>query len=134
MEASLETPSRREVWFAISDLFLDQQLDDDWIRSIAHKLAESGFDWAELDSIYRYEVAPFLCPFPYPAIGPWTEFDRDWVCAEARKRLGRHGPWARLRSRLGVHTKLTDSDWERVRACFELDRSEPATPADGRTG
>ncbi len=47
---------RRKLWIAITDLTFDPN-DIDWVVGACR---ESGYSWAELDHIARYEVAPAI--------------------------------------------------------------------------
>ncbi|MDH0098568.1 hypothetical protein L1F06_024475 [Ectopseudomonas hydrolytica] len=44
---------REEVWLALADLWLDIELDEPWLRSIAAVLRNSGLGRAELERIFH---------------------------------------------------------------------------------
>jgi len=117
-----ESDQRREVWVALSDLFLDTQLADSRLREVAEVLVRSEYSWKELDHIFRFEVAPIVGPPPYPGVGEWRGFDPEWVCENARKRLGSPGLFARLSAMLHLRTWMAESDWRRVKRSFEMMR------------
>ena len=54
--ASLELERRRPVWAALSDLFLDTELEAADHQRIAHVLAASGYPESELERILCREV------------------------------------------------------------------------------
>ncbi len=78
---------RRPVWLALSDLFLDT--DVNLLRAgNVRTLAASPYSRDELDRILREEVYP-ACSFNLRAVaGEWAGFDADWL----ERRILRGGP------------------------------------------
>lgn len=91
--------SREDVWLALSDLWLDTELDDFWLDGIAQVLRRSGLSRAQLEAIFLYEVAPVVWLNHWNFTGAWCGFDREWLCSRCQRQLGR-GRWHRLRCRL----------------------------------
>lgn len=85
---------REEVWLALSDLWLDSELDESWLRSIAAVLRNSGLSRAELERIFHYEVAPVVWLNHWVTAGVWGAFDRDWLVEGCRRNQAR-GRWHR---------------------------------------
>ncbi len=85
---------REEVWLALSDLWLDSELDEAWLRSIAAVLRNSGLSRAELERIFHYEVAPVVWLNHWVTAGVWGAFDRDWMVEGCRRNQAR-GRWHR---------------------------------------
>lgn len=70
---------RRWTWQAISDLFLDDEINETTLAYIAQVVAECGYSDKELDAIYRREVAPAVA-FNYFVDGPlWGYWDSVWL-------------------------------------------------------
>ncbi|WP_169977466.1 DUF7079 family protein [Tautonia rosea] len=111
--ASVELERRRPVWDALSDLFLDRELQPDDHRRIADVLASSGYSEAELEEILCREVGPVLWPNLLSVAGVWTGFDRDWLEGEILRAENR--PWFRGPPR-AVTMTLVRHDWEQIRA------------------
>jgi hypothetical protein len=128
-----ELSARRPVWYALSRLYLDAELDDGDLRQIAAALAPSPYSVAEIRDIDLWEVAPVV----YPLVvglgggGVWTGFDEEWIHAECEKRARRRGLLLRLVVALGfrrfVH-RITGPEWARLGALIESAR------ADARSG
>ena len=74
---------RRALWVAMSDLWLDTEVDDRAIAGIADVVRESGLSRDELEGVFRDELAPFLGPNLQCTAGEWVGFNPEWVCAEA---------------------------------------------------
>lgn len=54
---AIDVERRRPVWCAISELWVDQELD---VASIARTLIESGYSKEEINQIYAFEVSPVV--------------------------------------------------------------------------
>ena len=67
---------------ALSDLFLDTELQPEDHQRIARVLAASGYSEAELEQILRSEVGPVLLPNLLSIAGNWAGFDLGWLEAE----------------------------------------------------
>lgn len=70
---------KADIWYALSDLYLDNELSDADIQYIATKLANSGFSVEELEHILFEEVHPVLCWNLRQVAGHWGDFGRDWT-------------------------------------------------------
>lgn len=101
---SAELEQRRPVWEALSDLFLDTELQPHEQQWIANTLAESSYREAELEWILRHEVAPILGANLLSVAGEWAGFDQDWLAsrilerAQSRLRLPSLTGWLVVRS------------------------------------
>ena len=115
MSSQTIPPSRKALWIAMSELWLDNELGDSDIDLIADAVRASRLGEAELDAIFAYELAPFLGPNHLSVAGEWAGFDPDWVCEEAAKRYGRPRWRDRIAARLGITTFGARPEWERVK-------------------
>ncbi|KAF1051566.1 MAG: hypothetical protein GAK43_02350 [Stenotrophomonas maltophilia] len=113
---------REAVWLALSELWLDNELSAADSQAIVRCLRASGLPLAELEAIYRCEVAPAVWLNQWVTAGVWEGFDPAWLfqrCRrnQARRRYGWHRWYCRLRARpmLGP----TRDDWTRIRAQLE---------------
>ncbi len=85
-----DLPRRREVWEVIADF----QTWPEEIDVVVRACRKSGYSWAELDHIARYEVTPALWfNWEYFSAGCWPLFepfhDSDWLAARIVKKVGR---------------------------------------------
>jgi hypothetical protein len=110
-------PRREAVWLALSELWLDTELDAGDLLRLAHGLHESGYPQAELEAIYAMEVAPAVWLNAWSVAGVWQGFDPDWLFERCRRNQARR---ARLGYRLGCRllrgamTGVTRADWNGV--------------------
>ena len=113
-------PARVAAWQALSELFLDTELDDADISAIARRLDATGFSVPELERIYEQEVAP-VCWRNLRALpgGAWSGFEKKWLVEAIQRQRGSRGVLDRLpgvsRLRLRRLTALSRVDWERVK-------------------
>ena len=83
---------RKPVWEALSELFLDTELDDDDHKRIATVLARSGYTVEEMETILRREVGPAVSGNLLSTAGVWDGFDGDYLEAAI---LHRENSWWR---------------------------------------
>ncbi|MBC7919695.1 MAG: hypothetical protein H7Z75_01250 [Ferruginibacter sp.] len=80
---------RIPVWHALSEFYLDTELDDGDFDRIAAVLMKSGFTLEEAKQIDLYEVFPLLQPNLLSVAGEWTGFDEKWLNENCEKLYGR---------------------------------------------
>lgn len=128
-----EVARRRPVWLAISDLWLDTELQDSDFAHMARVLHESGYDLPRLQGIMEDEVAPVVFRNLLCVAGVWDGFDEDWLFERIETRLRRQ-TWlghhlSRLRRR-GM-TALVRDDWAEVLRRLSLLRAQDEQRNDG---
>ena len=128
-----EVARRRPVWLAISDLWLDTELQDSDLAHMARVLHESGYDLPSLQGIMEDEVAPVVFRNLVCVAGVWDGFDEDWLFERIETRLRRQ-TWlghhlSRLRRR-GM-TALVRDDWAEVLRRLSLLRAQEQQRNDG---
>ena len=111
-----EVARRRPVWIALSELWLDTELDEADLHRIADVLRASAYSLIELRQIYLHEVAPVMYPNTLSVAGEWAGVDPDWLVAEATKRAGDHSKAQDSRWSLRQHvmTYATEEHWKRL--------------------
>lgn len=105
---------RKQLWIAMSDLWLDTELTEDAVLSIASAVRDSGLDREDLEAVFRHELAPFLGKNQQTTVGNWEGFDPDWVCRQAQERHGKRRLLDRLASAIGLTTYAARPAWNRV--------------------
>jgi hypothetical protein len=89
---AVDLDTRRPVWRALSDLYLDNSYRD-FVRAAARALAPSLYTLDELREILWLEVHPVLVWNLWAPIGVWDGFDLDWLAGcilrSEYKRRGR---------------------------------------------
>jgi len=112
----VEIERRKPVWAALSELWLDTELEDDDLQRIAGVMKRSEYSINELRDIYLFEVAPVVFPNLLTVAGEWAGFDEEWLFAETTKRARRRRLCLRAMVRLGIGKLLmtfaTERHWD----------------------
>ena len=130
MLTAAELDRRKPVWTALSEFWLDSELDEPDLERIAQVLANSEFSLAELRTIYLEEVAPVVWLNCWSVAGEWICFDEQWLHREARQNAERPNRYRRaLRRTSGVRWLMThaaEPHWRRLLTLL-AGRSAPAS-------
>jgi hypothetical protein len=81
---------RKPIWNALSEFYLDTELDDDSIAKIAGIILESPYSMEEVKQINKYEVYPILQWNLLSTAGEWDYFDSEWLEGRIAKRLAKN--------------------------------------------
>ena len=89
---------RKPVWIALSEFYLDTELQPADIEAIRLVFAQSGYTIDEIRRINYEEVAPILLDNLLSPAGVWAGFDADWLTKTIMARLSalkgrRHHSW-----------------------------------------
>lgn len=95
---------RQPVWLALSELYLDTELEEADFRRLALVLAASGFSWHDIKLINYDEVAPVLWQNLLSMAGEWAGWDKASLVANINEHytgthhrfLGSRRLWVRL--------------------------------------
>ena len=101
--SSIET--RRQIWLALSELYLDTELTDDDLYRIAKIFHQSGLTINRIKEIDIYEVFPVLQPNLLSVAGSWAGFDSEWLFKECESMYIKRQSW--------FHNNITKF-WNRI--------------------
>ncbi len=124
--------NRETLWLALSELWLDTELQPFQHAHIARVLRASGLPQAELEAILLYEVAPVVWGNAWSVAGVWSGFDPAWLADGCRRNRDRRSRlWHRLRCRLLRRMMLgpVADDWQQVLSHWHTPQP-PAPVAD----
>jgi hypothetical protein len=111
-----EIARRKPVWAALSELWLDTELEEDGLRRIAGVMEASGYPIVALRDIYLYEVAPVVCGNLLVVAGEWAGFNQEWLFTEAARRARSRSLMLRAFVKLGIGRRImtfaTERHWE----------------------
>lgn len=82
-----EISKRKSIWLALSEFYLDNELNEADFKRIAEILKQSGCSLGELKRINYEEVAPVVAPNTLSVAGEWGGFNEEWLIEEIIKRL-----------------------------------------------
>ncbi len=124
-EDSIEA-RQRMARLAISELFLDTELDQNDFARLRDVLKASRLTVAELDRIYYKELAPMLYGNLDTTAGEWSGFDPEWIEREISKQVGqRIIEKVPLLNRVWQHwiTRTTREEWQKLKWQLDQPRS-----------
>ena len=78
---------RKPVWVALSEFYLDTELQDSDLRHIAVTFLDSPYTLDEVKAINKYEVFPILQANLLSVAGVWAGFDEEWLVDKITTRL-----------------------------------------------
>ncbi len=79
MTDSVNLEQRRPIWVALSEFYLDTELQDSDFRHIAFTIIDSPYTFEEVKTINKYEVFPILQANLLGVAGEWAGFDESWL-------------------------------------------------------
>lgn len=74
----MSTEDRLKIWRALSDLFLDTEIEDHVFVYIARTVSECGLSLSEAEDILWYEVYPVLEGNLRNVAGVWEGWPDSW--------------------------------------------------------
>jgi uncharacterized protein YjiS (DUF1127 family) len=112
----LRLDARRQVWAAMSDLFLDTETRQ-FLPQIALVLADSGFTRSQLERIMAYEAIPEFGGTLLLPVGEWAVLDVDEASLTRRARCT---PGRRSRWRWAAAASMVAPVWRGTLALYEV--------------
>jgi hypothetical protein len=92
-EPGIDIKTRRKLWLALSEFYLDTQLMKEDFERIASVFRHSGLKIQAIKKIDKYEVFPILQPNLSSIAGEWLGFDEDWLFENCEKQIGKQNNW-----------------------------------------
>jgi hypothetical protein len=87
MSEPFSIEDRQPIWIALSEFYLDTELQDSDFRHIALTILESPYTLDEVKKINKYEVFPILQVNLLSTAGEWAGFDKEWLLNKIMTRL-----------------------------------------------
>lgn len=112
-----EIQARLPLWCALSDLFLDTEMQDYHYQAIGQAAREGGFSVDQVRDILEREVFPAFVVNLMSVAGEWAGFRPDDVRERILEVLGR--PQALRFFTRGLKKRMMAEDWPHVLAAIE---------------
>lgn len=85
----VQIEERLPIWDALSEFFLDTELEPNDYERIAQRLAASAYSENEIEDILVCEVCP-VCRWNMVSVaGEWSGFDEEWLKEKIGARYGK---------------------------------------------
>lgn len=75
----MSNEDRLKIWRALSDLFLDTEIEDYVFKNIARTVSACGLSLSEAEEILWYEVYPVLEGNLRSVAGVWEGWSDSWL-------------------------------------------------------
>ncbi len=111
---------RKPLWQALSDIWLDNELQDFERNHIVDLMRQTGYNFDELESIFYCEVAPAVYKNTFSATGEWAGFDSDWLFNSILENIKKqesnfiHRFWVNSSAGKYIMTKMVEDDWKSI--------------------
>lgn len=96
MEHTHNSKNRKQIWLALSTLYLDTELQSYDFENMAKIIEKSPYTLAEVKNINKYEVFPILQPNLLSVAGVWEGFDEKWLITSIQNNLQKRNLFKKL--------------------------------------
>ncbi|PRX53673.1 DUF7079 family protein [Flagellimonas meridianipacifica] len=117
---------RKPIWIALSDFYLDTELQESDFIHIAHKIIESPYSFEKVREIDKYEVFPILQPNLMNVAGEWAGFDEEWLVNQIKESLSKRD----MAKKIGIESSyltlkwMCEKYWERLEKVYNEIKSK----------
>lgn len=87
MDVIINSKERKPIWIALSNLYLDTELQDADYKNMVSKFIESPYSLNEIKKINKHEVYPILKANLVSVAGVWEGFDETWLISKIESKL-----------------------------------------------
>ncbi|GAA4272532.1 hypothetical protein U6A24_09720 [Aquimarina gracilis] len=121
MKSNINISERKPVWKALSELYLDNELQDSTYSYMVAKFVKSPYDFNEIKYINRYEVFPVLYRNLLSVAGEWAGFEEQWLIRTITNRFNKKNLWTTLNDKAAyfLYHKMYKKDWEILKAVYD---------------
>mgnify|MGYP000238736736 CR=1 FL=1 len=119
---SISGADRLRLWRALSDLFLDTELEESMYRHIARVIAEDQYTTEEAENILWAEVFPVLEGNLRNVAGVWAGWPDEWLLNNLKPTTSTFAPAAINGNAEGV--REIKSCWKKVIIEVEKHRAQ----------
>lgn len=129
MTLPLNIEQRRPIWIALSEFYLDTELDDSDFRQIAFTIIESPYNFEEVKTINKYEVFPILQTNLLSVAGEWAGFDEEWLIGKITARLNNKNSLSNIAVELKyrMFKWMCKNYWEKLEKMYNNIKINPDT-------
>lgn len=112
-------PERLPVWTALSELYLDTEIQEADIRRIAAILNRSPYNRQDLNAILQNEVAPAFSANLMSVAGEWTPWSENEVQVIVESWLEKKSGSLFMLLAANLHPKIIPDEWAQINALLK---------------
>lgn len=111
---------RKPIWLALSNFYLDTELQDADFRYMARKILESPYSFEKVKEIDKYEVFPVLQYNLMDVAGVWAGFKEKWLVDKIQQSLSKRTPAKKIEIEASyLALKWMNKDyWEKLKKVY----------------
>lgn len=95
-----EKEKRRAVWLALSEFYLDTELDDEDLVRISTVFKKSGYSLDQIKEINNNEVGPVLYMNYFTTAGEWIRFEPRYLFNSIETEIETKNKWDKICDRI----------------------------------
>ena len=116
----LSIKERTPLWIALSDFYLDTELQDSDFRYIAKTILESPYTFEEVKTINTFEVFPVLQSNLLQPAGEWAGLNEKWMIEAITSHLATKKRFKNLMIRIGYkkYGWMQEDYWVRLEIVY----------------
>ena len=107
MNEILNIEGRKPIWIALSDFYLDTELQESDFRHIAFKIIESPYSFQKVKEINKYEIFPVLQANLMSVAGEWAGFQEEWLINSIKESLAKRNTVKKI----GIESSYLTLKW-----------------------
>ena len=127
MNETLNIEKRKPIWIALSDFYLDTELQESDFRYIALKIIESPYSFEKVKEINKYEIFPVLQANLMSVAGEWAGFDEKWLVESITESLAKRNAVKKIGIESSYLTLkwMCKDYWEKLEKVYQELKSNP---------
>lgn len=127
MKETLNIEERKPIWVALSEFYLDTELQESDFRYIATKIIQSPYSIEEVKEIDKYEVFPLLQNNLMSVAGVWSGFDEKWLVERIQESLSKRNALRKIAIEGAYLTNkwMNKGYWEKLELIYREVKSRP---------
>ncbi|MEM9338875.1 MAG: hypothetical protein AAGA66_09120 [Bacteroidota bacterium] len=112
---------RKPIWMALSDFYLDTELQDSDFRYITCKIMNNPYTLDEVKSINKYEVFPVLQPNLLSVAGEWMGFEEEWLVDRIIATIARRNIIRKMGIEINyvIFKWMQKDDWRKLEQIYQ---------------
>lgn len=120
MSKTLNLEERKPIWIALSNFYLDTELEEYALKSIAKKIIESPYSLKKVKEINTYELFPVLHYNLISVAGVWTGFDEDWLINRILDSLSKRNKLKTIiiKAYFQINKRMFATYWEKLEKVY----------------